>query len=51
MLSLSGLVLFGAIAWSVNRFMAEQIDATVTNELTEVQADAGSQDTVAWPGI
>lgn len=47
MLSLSGLVLFGAIAWSVNRFMAEQIDATVTNELTEVQADAGSQDTAA----
>jgi signal transduction histidine kinase len=43
-LGLSGLVLFGAIAWSVNRFMAEQIDATVTNELAEVQADAGGLD-------
>jgi signal transduction histidine kinase len=46
-ISLSGVVLFGAIAWSVNRFMAEQIDATVTNELSELQADAGSQDPVA----
>jgi signal transduction histidine kinase len=43
-ISLSGLVLFGAIAWSVNRFMAEQLDAIVTNELSELQADAGSQD-------
>jgi signal transduction histidine kinase len=46
-ISLSGLVLFGAIAWSVNRFMAEQLDATVTNELSELQADAGSQDPIA----
>jgi signal transduction histidine kinase len=46
-LGLCGLVLFGAIAWSVNRFMAEQIDATVTNELAEVQADAGSLDVLA----
>jgi signal transduction histidine kinase len=43
-ISLSGLVLFAAIAWSVNHFMAEQIDATVSNELAEVQADVGSQD-------
>ena len=37
----SGLLLFGIIGWSVNSFMAEQLDATVANELAEVQADAG----------
>jgi signal transduction histidine kinase len=37
---ISGLLLFGVIAWSVNTFMAEQLDATVANELAEVQADA-----------
>ena len=46
-ISLSGLVLFGVIAWSVNRFMAEQIDTTVSNELAELQADVGSQDSAA----
>jgi signal transduction histidine kinase len=46
-ISLSGLVLFGAIAWSVNRFMAEQLDATVTNELAELLADSGGQDPIA----
>lgn len=44
MFGLSGLVLFTIVAWSVASFMAEQLDATVTNELTEIQADAGSQD-------
>jgi signal transduction histidine kinase len=46
-ISLSGLVLFGAIAWSVNSFMAKQLDATVTNELAELQADSGGQDPTA----
>jgi signal transduction histidine kinase len=46
-ISLSGLVLFAAIAWSVNHFMAEQLDATVSNELAELQADVGSQDPAA----
>jgi hypothetical protein len=41
----SGLLLFGVIAWSVNSFMAEQLDATVANELAEVQADAGGLET------
>jgi signal transduction histidine kinase len=43
----SGLLLFGVIAWSVNSFMAEQLDATVANELAEVQADAGGLETGA----
>jgi signal transduction histidine kinase len=46
-ISLSGLVLFAAIAWSVDHFMAQQIDTTVSNELAELQADVGSQDTAA----
>jgi hypothetical protein len=46
-ISLSGLVLFGAIAWSVNNFMAKQLDATVTNELAELQADSGGQEPTA----
>jgi signal transduction histidine kinase len=44
MFGLSGLLLFATVAWSVNSFMAEQLDATVANELAEVQADAGGQD-------
>jgi signal transduction histidine kinase len=43
----SGLMLFAVIAWSVNSFMAEQLDATVSNELAEVQADAGGLETSA----
>lgn len=43
----SGLLLFGVIAWSVNRFMVEQLDATVANELAEVQADAEGLETGA----
>ena len=45
MFSVSGLVVFAIVAWLVSSFMAEQLDATVANELAEVQADAGSQDT------
>ncbi len=45
--SVSVLLLFGIVGWSVTRFMAEQIDAVVTNELGEVQADAGGQSTAA----
>jgi signal transduction histidine kinase len=45
MFSVSGLVVFAIVAWLVGSFMAEQLDATVANELAEVQADAGSQDT------
>ena len=44
MFGLSGLLLFATVAWSVTSFMAEQLDATVANELAEVQADAGGQD-------
>jgi signal transduction histidine kinase len=47
MLGLSGLVLFAVVAWSVTHFMAEQLDTTVANELAEIQADAGGQDTAA----
>jgi signal transduction histidine kinase len=47
MFGLSGLLLFATVAWSVTSFMAEQLDATVANELAEVQADAGGQDTIA----
>jgi signal transduction histidine kinase len=47
MFGLSGLALFSIVTWSVTSFMAEQIDATVANELAEVQADAGDQDPVA----
>jgi signal transduction histidine kinase len=47
MFSVSGLVVFAIVAWLVGSFMAEQLDATVANELAEVQADAGSQDTQA----
>jgi signal transduction histidine kinase len=43
----SGLLLFGIIAWSVNSFMVEQLDATVANELAELQADAGGLETGA----
>jgi signal transduction histidine kinase len=49
--SISGLLLFGVIAWSVNSFMAEQLDATVANELAEVQADAGGLETSALKRI
>jgi signal transduction histidine kinase len=45
MFSVSGLVVFAIVAWLVGSFMAEQLDETVANELAEVQADAGSQDT------
>jgi signal transduction histidine kinase len=45
MFSLSGLAVFAIVAWLVGSFMVEQLDATVANELAEVQADAGSQDT------
>jgi signal transduction histidine kinase len=45
--SVSVVLLFGIVAWSVTGFMAEQIDATVANELAEVQADAGGQSTDA----
>ena len=45
MFSVSGLVVFAIVAWLVTSFMVEQLDATVANELAEVQADAGSQDT------
>ena len=47
MFSVSGLVVFAIVAWLVGSFMAEQLDTTVANELAEVQADAGSQDTQA----
>jgi len=47
MFGLSGVALFVVVAWSVASFMAEQIDATVANELAEVQADAGGRDTTA----
>jgi signal transduction histidine kinase len=47
MFSVSGLVLFAMVAWLVSSFMAEQLDATVANELSEVQADAGGQDSHA----
>lgn len=45
--SLSGLVVFAIVAWLVSNSMADQLDATVANELAEVQADAGGQDTRA----
>ena len=32
----------GFVTWSATGYMAQQIDNTVTNELAEVQADAGS---------
>jgi signal transduction histidine kinase len=41
---LSVLLLSAVIAWAATRFMARQIDATVANELAEVQADAAGQD-------
>ena len=47
MFSVSGLVVFAIVGWLVGSFMAEQLDTTVANELAEVQADAGSQDTRA----
>ena len=47
MFALSGMVLFAIVAFSVTRFMAQQLDETVANELAEVQADAGGQDTAA----
>ena len=34
--------LMGFVTWSATGFMARQIDSTVSNELAEVQADAGS---------
>ena len=34
--------LMGFVTWSATGYMAQQIDNTVTNELAEVQADAGS---------
>jgi signal transduction histidine kinase len=46
-LAVFGLLLFGVIVWSVNNFMVQQIDATVANELAEIQADAGGLDTGA----
>jgi signal transduction histidine kinase len=45
MFSVSGIVVFVIVAWLVGSFMAEQLDVTVANELAEVQADAGGQDT------
>ena len=47
MFGASGLAVFAVVAWLVGGFMAEQLDATVANELAEVQADAGGQDTQA----
>jgi signal transduction histidine kinase len=47
MFGLSGLVLFAIVAVSATRFMAGQLDATVANELAEVEADAGGLDTGA----
>jgi signal transduction histidine kinase len=47
MFGLSGLILFAIVAWSVSSFMAEQLDATVANELAEIQADASGLDTQA----
>jgi signal transduction histidine kinase len=47
----SGLLLFAVVAWSVNRFMVEQLDGTVANELAEVQADAGGLETRALKRI
>ena len=41
--ALSAVVLFGAVTWLATTFMARQIDATVANELAEVQADAGGK--------
>lgn len=49
--AVSGLLLFGVIAWSVNSFMAEQFDSTVANELAEVEADAGGLETSALKRI
>lgn len=59
---LSAAVLFGAVTWLATTFMARQIDATVANELAEVQADADGMEgarlarvidelTVRSPGI
>jgi signal transduction histidine kinase len=45
MFSVSGIVVFVIVAWLVGSFMAEQLDVTVANELAEVQADAGGQNT------
>jgi len=47
MFGASGLVVFAIVAWLVGNSVAEQLDATVANELAEVQADAGGQDTQA----
>ncbi len=38
----SAVVLFGVVTWSATHFMAGQIDATVSNELAEIQADAAA---------
>ena len=47
MFGVSVLLLLAIVAWSVSGFMADQIDATVANELAEVQADAEGQGTAA----
>jgi signal transduction histidine kinase len=47
MFGVSVVLLFGIVAWSVSGFMSAQIDATVSNELAEMQADAGGQDTAS----
>jgi signal transduction histidine kinase len=39
----SGLTLFAMIIWFATRFMAQQIDLTVGNELAEIQADAAGK--------
>ncbi len=44
MFGASGLMVLAIVAWLVGSFMADQLDATVANELAEVQADAGGQD-------
>src|SRR5882762_10787935 len=36
----SFLLLFGVVFWSTARFMEQQIDATVSNEITEILADS-----------
>lgn len=42
--ALSAATLFGAVIWLATTFMARQIDMTVANELTEIEADAGGED-------
>lgn len=41
--AVSTLILFVVVSWSATGFLAQEIDATVENELTEIQAFAGDR--------